>query len=122
MFPCARLPSSQQQASALGAASYHLSRGRGGHPKVAELEGLEVRRDEQVGRLHVAVHHRRRPSVQVLERPEHLRRVAQGACEGRSPRRGEGAGGVGAGGGAGGGVDVGDGACLHELEDLRMRG
>ena len=97
----------------------NLSRRGRGHPKVAELDGLEVRRDEQVGRLHVAVHHRRRPSVQVLESPEHLRRVAQGARQWRSPHRGEGAG--GGGGGAGGGVDVGDGACLHELEDLRVQ-
>ena len=47
-------------------------------------------------------------------------RVPEGAREGRPPRRGKGAGGSG-GAGTGGGIDVGDGACLHELENLRAK-
>ena len=92
-------------------------RGTGPHSEVGELESLEVGGEEQVGGLHVAVHHGRRAAVEVLERAEHLRRVPQGAGARRPPRRGgyfSGGGGFG----AGSGVDVEDGAGLHELEDL----
>ena len=64
-------------------------------------------------------HHRRSTPVQVLERPEQLRRVPQRTRALRPPRRAATTAGCGVGSGrAGGGVGGDYGAGLHQLKNL----